>query len=82
MISKHFVELVFTPYPGYSAVESQEASGTPDQDTGGGRGGRKEGEGSQEPGSPTQVSQKQIRMEQNKRQRDKVEHALIPWLKQ
>lgn len=55
-----FMLLVFIPYPGYSTVESQQAPGTPDQNTesGGGGGGRKEGKGGQEPGPPTQVSQK------------------------
>lgn len=37
-------------------MESQQASGTSDQDTES-EGGRKEGEGGQEPGAPTQVSQ-------------------------
>lgn len=44
-----YVVLVLIPHPGYTAMESQQAPGTPIQNTesGGGRGGWKEGEGGQ-----------------------------------
>lgn len=55
-----YTTCLFIPYSGCPAVESQQAAGTPDQDTEseGGGGGRKEREGGQEPGPPTQVGQK------------------------
>lgn len=62
--------LIFMPHAGYSALESQQASGTPDQDTDSGedRRGKKEGEGGQKPGPATQVSQECDTLAWNKKE--------------